>query len=78
MVLSYSRKIFLRFFLDARMANFLWAHRAAFDAFVGVPRILLYDNLKSAVIQREGAAIRFNPDGCSSRRQPQFCYRPMF
>jgi hypothetical protein len=48
--------------LDARMANCLWAHRAAFDAFVGVPRILLYDNLKSAVIQREGAAIRFNPE----------------
>ena len=62
MVLSYSRKIFLRFCLDARMANFLWAHRAAFDAFVGVPRVLLYDNLKSAVIQREGAAIRFNPE----------------
>jgi transposase len=62
MVLSYSRKIFLRFCLDARMANFLGAHRAAFDAFVGVPRVLLYDNLKSAVIQREGAAIRFNPE----------------
>jgi transposase len=62
MVLSYSRKIFLRFFLDARMANFLWAHQAAFDAFVGVPRVLLYDNLKSAVLQREGSAIRFNPE----------------
>jgi transposase len=62
MVLSYSRKIFLRFCLDARMANFLGAHRAAFDAFVGVPRVLLYDNLKSAVLQREGAAIRFNPE----------------
>ena len=26
-----------------------------------VPRILLYDNLKSAVLERRGDAIRFNP-----------------
>lgn len=62
MVLSYSRKIFLRFFFDARMANFLRAHHEAFVAFGGVPRVILYDNLKSAVIQREGAAIQFNPE----------------
>lgn len=62
MVLSYSRKIFLRFFFDARMANFLKAHHEAFVAFGGVPRVILYDNLKSAVLQREGAAIQFNPE----------------
>lgn len=61
MVLSYSRKIFLQFYLDARMANFLRGHEAAFDAWHGVPRVLLYDNLKSAVLERRGDAIRFNP-----------------
>jgi transposase len=61
MVLSYSRKIFLHFYLNQRMANFLAGHEAAFSAFNGIPRVLLYDNLKSAVLEREGDAIRFNP-----------------
>jgi transposase len=61
MVLSFSRQIFLRFFLDARMENFLRGHVAAFTAWGGVPRVLLYDNLKSAVLERRGDAIRFHP-----------------
>ena len=61
MVLSWSRQIFLRFFLDARMENFLRGHVAAFDAWSGLPRVLLYDNLKSAVLERQGDAIRFHP-----------------
>ena len=61
MVLSYSRQIFLRFFPDARMENFLRGHVAAFHAWQGVPRVLLYDNLKSAVLERHGDAIRFHP-----------------
>jgi len=62
MVLSYSRRIFLRFFLDARMDSFLRGHVQAFIAFGGCPRVLLYDNLKSAVLERAGQAIRFNPE----------------
>lgn len=61
MVLSYSRSIFLRFFLDARMESFLAGHAGAFQAWNGVPRVLLYDNLKSAVLERRGDAIRFHP-----------------
>ena len=61
MVLSYSRKIFLRFYLNQQMSNFLRGHEAAFQAFGGVPRVLLYDNLKSAVLERQGDAIRFHP-----------------
>ena len=61
MVLSYSRKIFLRFYLNQQLANFLRGHEAAFEAFHGVPRVLLYDNLKSAVLERRDNAIRFNP-----------------
>jgi transposase len=61
MVLSHSRQIFLRFFPDARMENFLRGHVGAFEAWHGVPRVLLYDNLKSAVLERRGDAIRFHP-----------------
>lgn len=60
-VLSWSRQIFLRFFLGAQAANFTRGHIEAFNAFGGVPRVLLYDNLKSAVLERYGDAIRFNP-----------------
>lgn len=60
-VLSYSRRIFLRFCLGAHMENFLRGHVAAFTAWEGVPRVLLYDNLKSAVLERQGDAIRFHP-----------------
>ncbi|MCP4869164.1 MAG: IS21 family transposase [Proteobacteria bacterium] len=60
-VLSWSRRIFLRFCLAAKMEDFLRGHVAAFEAFGGVPRVLLYDNLKSAVVERRGDAIRFNP-----------------
>jgi transposase len=61
MVLSYSRHIYLRFFLDARMENFLRGHLGAFNAWSALPRVLLYDNLKSAVLERSGDAIRFHP-----------------
>ncbi|ACY15396.1 IS21 family transposase [Haliangium ochraceum] len=61
MVLSWSRQIFLRFYLSAAMPCFLRAHVEAFDFFGGVPRVLLYDNLKSAVLDRVGDAIRFHP-----------------
>lgn len=61
LVLSWSRQIFLRFFLGAHMANFLRGHVGAFEFLAGVPRVLLFDNLKSAVLERIGDAIRFNP-----------------
>jgi transposase len=60
-VLSFSRLIFLRFFLDARIENFLRGHVGAFTAWNAVPRVILYDNLRSAVLQRRGDAIGFNP-----------------
>ena len=40
MVLSHSRQIFLRFFLDARMENFLRGHVAAFAGIVAACRAL--------------------------------------
>ncbi|WP_437304890.1 IS21 family transposase [Sorangium sp. So ce388] len=61
MVLSFSRQLFLRFFSSAAMPAFLRGHVDAFAFFGGVPRVLLYDNLKSAVLERAGDAIRFHP-----------------
>ncbi len=61
MVLSYSRWLFFRFFYDARMPSFLAGHLGAWDFFGGSVRTLLYDNLKSAVLERRGDVIRFHP-----------------
>jgi transposase len=61
MVLSYSRQVFLQFYLGQEMSLFLLGHQQAFEFFGGVPRVLLYDNLKSVVLERQGEAIHFNP-----------------
>lgn len=61
MVLSYSRRLFVRFYLGDATDNFLRGHVAAFEFFGGVPREALYDNLKSAVLERLGEAVHFNP-----------------
>lgn len=77
MVLSYSRRIFLNFSLNARMDSFLRGHVLAFDAWGGVPRIILSDNLKSAVLERVGDAIRFNPDYLAFAAHYRFEPRPV-
>jgi transposase len=61
MVLSYSRSLFLRFYLGASMPYFIRGHVEAFHHFDGVSRTVLYDNLKSAVLERRDEAIRFHP-----------------
>ena len=61
MVLSYSRQLYVRFFFDQRMGSFLEGHVRAFGFFGGVAKTLLYDNLKSAVLERIDDAIRFHP-----------------
>jgi transposase len=61
MVLSYSRMLYVRFFHDQRLGSFLEGHVRAFAFFGGCGRTLLYDNLKSAVLERFDGAIRFHP-----------------
>ena len=77
MVLSYSRHLFLRFYLGAAMSYFLSDHVEAFAAFDAVPRILLYDNLKSAVLERMGEAIRFHPTLLELAAHYRFQPRPV-
>jgi len=59
--LSYSRALYLEFFFDQTIENFLRGHVHAFQAWSGTPRITLYDNLKSVVLERRGDAIHFHP-----------------
>ena len=61
MVLSYSRAVFALFTVDQTLESFLRGHVEAFHAWPGVARTLVYDNLRSAVLERAGTAIRFHP-----------------
>lgn len=61
MVLSYSRMIYIEFTLSQKIEDFLAAHVSAFKYFGGIPKSINYDNLKSVVLERSGAAIRYNP-----------------
>jgi transposase len=66
--LSYARALYLEFFFDQTMENFLRGHVHAFQAWSGQPRIILYDNLRSVVLERRGDQIHFHPrllDLCS-------------
>lgn len=82
MVLAFSRMRFVHFAMRAAMPSFLRGHVEAFRFFGGAPRVILYDNLKSAVLEREGDAVRFHPTLLALaghyRFEPRACapYRP--
>lgn len=77
MVLSWSRRIFLRFYFGDKTANFLRGHVEAFNHFNAVPREILYDNLKSAVLERYGNAIHFNPQLLALSGHYRFAPKPV-
>jgi transposase len=77
MVLAYSRMLFLRFYLGASMPYFIRAHVEAFTWFGCVPRVLLYDNLRSAVLERVDQAIRFHPTLLELAAHYRFQPRPV-
>jgi transposase len=81
-VLSYSRQLFLRFYLGAAMSAFLDGHVRAFAFYQGTPRTLLYDNLRSAVLERMPLArapdaIRFHPKLLELSAWYRFAPRPV-
>src|ERR1700687_3340060 len=59
--LSWSRALYLEFFFDQTTENFLRGHVHAFQAWSGAPRVILHDNLRSAVLERRGNQIHFHP-----------------
>ena len=62
MVLCYSRMMYVEFTVSQTMEHFLACHQHAFEAFGGVSKNVMVDNLKSAVLRRAlGEAPLFNP-----------------
>jgi transposase len=62
MVLCYSRMLYVEFTVSQTMEHFLACHQHAFEFFGGIPRKIMVDNLKSAVLKRAvGEAPVLNP-----------------
>jgi transposase len=76
MTLSHSRALYLEFFFGQTMENFLRGHVRAFAFFQGQPRVLLYDNLKSVVLERRGSQIAFHPRLIELSAHYHFAPRP--
>ena len=76
LTLSHSRALWLEFFLDQSLENFLLAHVHAFQDWCGAPRTVLYDNLKSVVLERRGDTIHFHPRLLELSAHYHFAARP--
>jgi hypothetical protein len=83
--LGWSRAAYVEFVTDERVETLIACHEHAFLAFGGVPREVLYDNMKTVVVERDAygrGCHRFHPalldfaGGCGFR--PRLCqpYRP--
>ncbi|MCL7084093.1 DDE-type integrase/transposase/recombinase, partial [Escherichia coli] len=63
-VLGYSRMLYIEFTDNMRYDTLETCHRNAFRFFGGVPREVLYDNMKTVVLQRDAYQTgqhRFHP-----------------
>lgn len=62
LILGHSRYLWARFVLHQDLQTLLRCHIAAFDTLGGVPREILYDRMRTAVIgEPAGEAIVYNP-----------------
>src|SRR5690606_10502435 len=61
LVLSYSRAMYVEFTEHQDMSTLLRCHLNAFAALGGVPRSVLYDNMKTVVLSRTGDAVEYHP-----------------
>lgn len=61
MVLCYSRMTYIEFTRSERFEDFIRCHENAFNYFNGVPKECWYDNLTTAVQDRHGGLVKFNP-----------------
>lgn len=62
--LGWSRAAYVEFVTDERVETLIAAHENAFLAFGGVPRAVLYDNMRTVVLERHGygrGRHRFHP-----------------
>jgi transposase len=63
MVLGYSRRLYVEFTHDQRLATLLACHQHAFDWFGGLTEEILYDNPKTVVLKRDwdGRVVTWHP-----------------
>lgn len=52
--MGYSRASFVEYVTDEKIETLLACHQHAFEYFGGVPKQVLYDNMKTVVIERDG------------------------
>lgn len=76
LTLCYSRALWLEFFFDQCLENFLLGHVHAFHDWGGAPRTLQTDNLRSVVLERYGDAIHFHPRFLELSAHYHFTTRP--
>jgi transposase len=76
LTLSYSRALWIEFFFDQSLENFLLGHVHAFHDWGGAPRSLETDNLRSVVLERRGDAIHFHPRFLELSAHYHFATRP--
>jgi len=53
MTLCYSRMMYIEFFLAERMEHFLTGHRNAFNYFMAIPKMVMVDNCKTAILSHQ-------------------------
>ena len=51
--LGFSRMSFVEFVTDMKVETLIACHQHAFEAFGGIPKRILYDNMKTVVIERD-------------------------
>ena len=61
MVLSFSRTLHVEFVQQQDLTTLLRAHVHAFESFDGVPRRILFDNMKTVVLERTAGRVVFHP-----------------
>jgi transposase len=61
MTLSFSRALWVEFFLDQTLESLIQGHVHAFADWGGVVRTVLYDNMRSVVLDRRGDLVQFHP-----------------
>lgn len=54
--LGYSRASYVEFVTDEKLETLIQCHQNAFEYFGGIPLTILYDNMKTVIIERNGYA----------------------
>lgn len=75
MVLGYSRMMYVEFTLSQDLATVVRCHLNAFGYLGGVTDTILYDNMKTVVLSRQGEHIEWNPQFLDFARRYGFLPR---